>query len=74
MKEEKHKEKKVTGLDLKILRIRAGLKQLEVAQKVGMHPTALSLIENGWRPLTPELAERIIAAIEELKDGGAGRD
>ena len=72
MTEEKQ-EQEVTGLDLKILRIRAGLKQLEVAQKVGMHPTALSLIENGWRPLTPELAERIIAAIEELKDARGSR-
>jgi len=70
MKEEKNK---LTGLDLKILRIRAGLKQLEVAQAVGIHPTALSLIENGWRPLTRELAARITAAIEELSNA-AGHD
>ena len=71
MNEEKNK---LTGIDLKVLRIRAGLRQWVVAQRAGINPSVLSLLENERRSLTPELAERIIAAIEELKDGGAGRD
>ena len=51
------------GLELKIARLRAGLKQYELAAKVGIAPTQLCEIETGRRELSPELLERIIRVI-----------
>ena len=40
------------GLELKILRIRAGLTQNDLAQDVDIHPSCLSEMETGKRPVT----------------------
>jgi transcriptional regulator with XRE-family HTH domain len=53
--------------ELKLLRIRRGLRQYQVAAKVGIAPCRLSEIETGRREPSPELLERIIRAIE-VKD------
>ena len=45
---------KISGLDLKLARIRAGLKQYEVASKVGIGPTQLCEIETGRREPSPQ--------------------
>ena len=47
------------GLRLKIARLRAGLKQYELAAKVGIAPTQLCEIETGRREVSKELLERI---------------
>ena len=52
------------GLELKIARLRAGLKQYELAAKVGIAPTQLSEIETGRRELPPELLEQILRVIK----------
>jgi DNA-binding XRE family transcriptional regulator len=59
------------GIDLKIARIKAGKKQYEVAAEVGICPTKLSRIELGKDPVSSDLAERILAAIEESGRGGS---
>ena len=51
------------GLDLKIARLRAGIKQYELAAKVGISPTQLSEIELDRRQASPELLERIAEAL-----------
>ena len=56
------------GLELKIARLRAGLKQYELAARVGIAPTQLCEIETGRREVPPELLERILRVI------GSGRD
>ena len=56
------------GIDLKIMRIRAGLLQYEVAAKLGISPSRLSGIERGRVESSPELAERIQEAIRKAKD------
>lgn len=53
------------GLELKIARIRAGLRQHEVAAGAGIAPKRLSQIETGRRRASPELIERILTAISE---------
>ena len=53
------KGRDVSGLELKIARLRAGLKQYELAAKVGIAPTQLSEIETWRRELPPELLEQI---------------
>lgn len=55
-----------TGLDLKVMRIRAGLRQYQVAGALGYGPTWLANIENGFVGVTPDLAERISDAIDSL--------
>lgn len=55
------------GVDIKIARIRAGLRQYDVAARVGILPNRLSEIESGRRQPSPELLERILSVI---KSGG----
>jgi transcriptional regulator with XRE-family HTH domain len=52
----------MTGLDLKVARIKQGRKQLDLARETGIHPTRLSKIENNWEePRDDELAAICIA-------------
>ena len=59
---------KISGLDLKLARIRAGLKQYEVASKVGIGPTQLSEIETGRREPLPQLLQRILKVLRVNDD------
>ena len=47
------------GLELKIMRLKAGLKQYELAAKLGLSPVHLSEIETGRREVLPELYRKI---------------
>ncbi len=54
----------MTGLEIKLLRIKKGLKQIQVAQATGINQARLSQIENGWvEPKKKEL-NKIIKEIE----------
>ena len=55
------------GLELKIARLRAGIKQYELAARVGIGATQLSEIEQGRRPITPELREKIKKVLNEVR-------
>lgn len=57
------------GIQLKILRIEAGLRQYEVAARVGVPATKLCEIEGGRRRPSPELLERILQVISGSNDG-----
>jgi transcriptional regulator with XRE-family HTH domain len=57
------------GVEIKIARIRAGLRQYEVATSVGILPNRLSEIEAGRRRPSPELLERILHVIKGNNDG-----
>jgi len=54
------------GMELKLLRISKRVLQWDLAKKVGISPAKLSLIENGRRRVTPELAKLLVEGIEEL--------
>ena len=56
----------MTGLELKLERTRLGLRQYRLAQRLGLPPTTIWLIESGRRPVGPEDARRILAAMREL--------
>lgn len=57
----------MTGLEIKLLRIKNGLKQIQVAQSTGINQARLSQIENEWvNPKKKEL-NKIVKAIEEDK-------
>ena len=60
----------MSGIDLKIARIRQGRSQLEVARQIGIHPTRLSKIENGWeKPRCDELSSiRAALNLDEQSD------
>ena len=57
----------MNGFQLKVKRIKASLKQYEVAAYVGMSPNKLCEIELGRRTASPELLDRISEAIERGK-------
>ena len=63
----------IDGLDLKVRRVRAGLRQFEVATAAGLSPSVLSMMENGRRPLPAEQAAAILAAIGRLAGTATGR-
>ncbi len=60
------------GLELKIARLRVGLKQFELAAKVGIASTQLCEIETGRREASPELLERILTAISSVAEVHTG--
>ena len=55
---------KVKGLDIKIMRLKAGLRQYDVAAWVGIAPNRLSEIESGRREPPPELLQHILEVIK----------
>ena len=57
-----------TGLDLKLRRIRAGVRQYRVAQALGIPASLLCDYENGRRPVPPEQAAAIATTIRALGD------
>ena len=59
----------VKGLEIKIFRLRAGLRQYVVAGKVGIAPSRLSESESGRRQPSRELLERILQVIKGNNDG-----
>ena len=58
------------GMELRLLRVRAGLRQYRVAQELGIPPSVLCDYENGRRPVPAHHRERILAAIERLSLAG----
>ena len=61
----------IRGIELKLLRIRAGVRQYRVAQELGVPPSILCEWENERRPIPPHQGPRILAAIDRLAMGGA---
>ena len=59
---------RVTGIELKLLRVRRGVRQYRVAQRLGIPPSTLCDVENGRRALAPAMAERIARAIDDLAE------
>jgi len=53
----------VDGIDIRIARIRAGLKQYELAERAGIREPELSMIETGRKQPSPEMAARIENAL-----------
>src|SRR3954471_16325275 len=66
----KDQAERVRGIELKLLRIRAGLRQYRVAQELGIPPSILCEWENERRPIPPQQGPRILAAIDRLAMGG----
>ena len=58
------------GIELKLLRIRAGVRQYRVAQDLGIPPSILCDWENERRPIPPAQGHRVLAAIDRLAAGG----
>ena len=54
------------GMELKLHRVRAGLRQYRVAQELGIPPSILCDYENGRKPIPVRQGQRILAAIDRL--------
>ena len=52
-------------LELKLMRIRLGLRQYQVAAQIGIAPCRLSEIETGRRQPSPELEARILSVLQQ---------
>lgn len=55
------------GLKLKVLRVEAGVRQLDVALRLGCSASRLSLIENGYSRVDKKALRKIEEAITGLK-------
>jgi transcriptional regulator with XRE-family HTH domain len=53
----------VDGIEIKIARIRAGVRAYELAQRLGLSESALSRIETGRKEPSQELVARINDAL-----------
>ena len=62
----------INGLELKVLRIRAGLHQYELAAQLGITQTKLSEIECGRVQPSTELLQRLLDIIEGACHARAG--
>ncbi len=56
--------------DLVALRLRAGLRQYQLAALLGVTQTFLCDLERGRRPITPEAEQRIRQAITNAQKAG----
>jgi transcriptional regulator with XRE-family HTH domain len=54
-----------TGIEVKIARLRAGVKQYQLAGMLGIGVSQLSEMETGRRPVSPDMAERIKEVLDE---------
>jgi transcriptional regulator with XRE-family HTH domain len=61
----------MNALEIKIARIRAGLRQYQLTAKVSITQSKLSEIECGRRYAPPELIARIFETIEEAHSAKA---
>lgn len=59
---------KFKGIDIKIARLKAGMRQYDLAAKVGIHPSHLSEIETGRRQPSPEVLERLVLVLRAGKN------
>ena len=51
------------GTDIKIMRIRSGIKAIELAKQIGISNVKLSLIENNRIDVSKDVLEKIQAAL-----------
>ena len=61
----------MTGIDIKIARIRSGLKQYELAAKIGVPQSTLCEIEGEKKPLEPQLLGKILKILSKEEALGA---
>ena len=52
-------EEAMDGLDLTIMRVRAGITQYELAQRSGIHPARISAMERGQRPIIDAVVDAL---------------
>ncbi len=60
------------GIDIRIARIRAGLKLYKLAHRAGIREPELSMIETGRKRPSPEKAARIAEALSTTAPAGPG--
>ena len=58
----------MNGVDLKIARVRSGVRQYRLAAALGVPSTVVWQLESGRRPLSPELADTISQTIKQLAE------
>ena len=58
-------EQSLRGANLKVARIRAGLRQQDVAERVGISRMSILRYEQGKHWPSPEMLERILKAIQD---------
>ena len=56
----------MTGIELKLERVRLGLRQWRVAAALGVPATVVWQIESGRRPLSDREADRILSVLHRL--------
>jgi ribosome-binding protein aMBF1 (putative translation factor) len=58
----------VKGIDIKLARIKKGIRQYDLAARLGIAPSRLSEIESGRRQPSPELLEHLLKLLKGTSD------
>lgn len=58
----------VKGIDLKIMRLKAGIRQYDLAARLGIPSNRLSEMESGRRQPSAELLQRLVQILEQGKN------
>ena len=65
---------RMTGSEIKVLRISAGVGQGELAGEAGIHRTALGHIEAARRNTSEKMQARLLEALDRIRDHKANRE
>jgi transcriptional regulator with XRE-family HTH domain len=63
----------VKGIDLKILRLKAGIRQYDLAVQIGIAPNRLSEIESGRRQPSDDVLKKLFNILK-YEESTEGRD
>lgn len=56
----------MSGFNYKIARIKARIKAIDFAQGIGISPSKLSLFENGYCDLKPEIIDKMDSMLNQF--------
>ena len=61
---------RMEGIQLKLVRVRAGIRPTQLARALDIAPALLSDWEDGRRSISPQQRQRVLAVLDQLTLGG----
>jgi DNA-binding transcriptional regulator YiaG len=65
---------RMAGIQLKLVRVRAGIRPTQLARALGIAPALLSDWEDGRRSISPQQRQRVLAVLDQLTLGAVSEE